>query len=122
MSSVYRYRNHDSGSTGRKFATGAYLDWLGSVEKIGAFARTQRQRTAHRDLLLRTLTQIARECRNIPTDSAARVLATIEEKCRDWNIRAGQVLSGSLDLSTIGRYLKLQLALRHIRHNLAKSR
>jgi hypothetical protein len=121
-SPVYRYRNRDSGSTGRKFETGAYLDWLGSVEKIGGFARSPRQHSAHRGLQLRTLTQIARECRDIPPQSAARVLETIEEKCDAWNIRPTQIFNGDGGLRTLGRYLKLKLALRQIRRNLAPTR
>jgi hypothetical protein len=121
-SPVYRYRNRDSGSTGRKFETGAYLDWLGSVEKIGGFAHSQRQHNAHRSLQLRTLTQIARECRNIPPASAARVLETIDEKCHAWNIRLAQIFSAGGGLRTLGRYLKLQSALRQIRRNLANTR
>ena len=119
---VYRYRNRDTGSTGRKYETGAYLDWLGSVEKIGSFAHTRQQENAHRGLQVRTMAQIARECRNIPPDIATRVLDTIDQKCKAWNIRLiDMILGGGAGLRTLARYLKLQLALRQIRRRLARS-
>jgi glycosyltransferase involved in cell wall biosynthesis len=118
---VYRYRNRDTGSTRRKFETGAYLDWLSSVEKIGAFAVNRPQRNAHRGLQVRTMTQIARECRKIPATTARDVLATIEQKCDAWNIRPiGTILSGSAGVGSLWRYLKFQLALLQIRRNLSQ--
>ena len=120
---VYRYRNRDSGSTGRKYQTGAYLDWLNSVEKIGTFASSRQQRNAHQGLQVRTMAQIARECRKIPPDIAAPVLQTIEQKCKDWDIRLMPLISGGgAGLLSLGRYFKLQLALKQIRRGLARSR
>jgi hypothetical protein len=73
-------------------------------------------------LLLRSLTQIARECRKIPAASAAPVLQVIEQKCRQWNIGPGQLIfRDGLGLRSISRYIKLQLALRKIRQNLSQS-
>jgi len=119
---VYRYRNRDTGSTGRKYNTGAYLDWLDSVEKIGEFAHSRQQLNAHRSLLLRTMNQIARECRKIDPASAAPVLGVIEQKCAQWNIRLADLLGGGkLPLRDISRYVKLRMALRQIRRNLAHS-
>jgi hypothetical protein len=119
---VYRYRHRQTGSTGRKYETGAYLDWLDSVEKIGAFARGQQQVNAHRGLQLRTMAQIARECRKIPPDIAAQVMVTIEQKCKDWNIRlANLITDAGAGLPSLGRYLKLQIALYQIRRALAGS-
>ena len=119
---VYRYRNRDTGSTGRKYETGAYLHWLDSVEKIGDFAKSRQQIKAHRALQVRTMAQIARECRKIPPDIAAQVLVTIEQKCNDWNIRlADMIIGGGAGLLSLVRYLKLQLALYQIRRGLAGS-
>jgi glycosyltransferase involved in cell wall biosynthesis len=119
---VYRYRNRDTGSTGRKYETGAYLHWLDSVEKIGSFAQSRQQRNAHRALQVRTMAQIARECRKIPPDVAAQVLVTIEQKCNDWNIRlAAMITGGGAGLLSLVRYLKLQLALYQIRRGLTGS-
>ena len=118
---VYRYRNRETGSTGRKYETDAYLHWLDSVEKIGSFARSRKQINAHRGLQVRTMAQIARECRNIAPDVAAPVLATIEQKCSAWNIRLMTIMSGDGDgLRSLGRFLKLQLALYQIRRSLAR--
>jgi glycosyltransferase involved in cell wall biosynthesis len=118
---VYLYRKHPQGSTGRKYEKGSYVDWLGAVEQSGSFVSNREQARAHRSLLLRTMTQIARECRNIPRQSAAPVLEVIEQKCAQWELRFGDLLiKDKLGLRDIGRYVKLQLALRQIRRNLAR--
>jgi glycosyltransferase involved in cell wall biosynthesis len=83
---VYRYRKHPTGSIGRKYEKGSYIDWMDAVEQSGKFASGSAQFRAHRSLLLRTMTQIARECRKIDPVSATSVLGVIEEKCEQWNI------------------------------------
>ncbi|MCP4768130.1 MAG: glycosyltransferase family 2 protein [Gammaproteobacteria bacterium] len=119
---VYCYRKHPHGSTGGKYERGSYIDWMGAVEQSGKFASGREQTRAHRSLLLRTMTQIARECRKIEPASAAPVLGVIEEKCAQWNIRLSDLLVGDkLPLRDIGRYVKLRMALRQIRRNLAHS-
>jgi hypothetical protein len=119
---VYEYRKHSGGSTGRKYEKGSYIDWLGAVERSGDFAASTRQKRAHKGLLVRTMTQIARECRKIPPESAAPVLATIEQKCRQWNIRLfNLIVVDRLGLRGISRYIKLRLALRQIRQNLSRA-
>jgi len=117
---VYHYRKHPHGSTGRKYEKGSYIDWLFAVEQSGEFATTGEQLRAHRGLLLRTMVQIARECRRISPQSAAVVLQIIEQKCAQWNLRFVDLLiSDRSGLRDIGRYVKLLLALRQIRRNLA---
>jgi glycosyltransferase involved in cell wall biosynthesis len=117
---VYHYRKHPHGSTGRKYEKGSYIDWLYAVEQSGKFAATGEQLRAHRGLLLRTMVQIARECRKISPQSAAAVLQLIEQKCAQWNLRFVDLLfRDKPGLHDIGRYVKLQLALRQIRRNLA---
>jgi glycosyltransferase involved in cell wall biosynthesis len=117
---VYHYRKHPHGSTGRKYAKGSYIDWLFAVERSGKFASSDAQVRAHRGLLLRTMAQIARECRKLSPQSAAAVLQVIEQKCAQWNLRFVDLLfRDKLRLRDIGRYVKLQLALRQIRRNLA---
>lgn len=119
---VYYYRKHQTGSTGSKYEKGSYIDWLGAVEDSGKFAVTSQQKSAHKDLLLRTMTQIARECRKIPTATAKSVMDTIDRKCRQWNLRLFPiVLRDRLGLRAISRYIKLQLAIKQIRRNLADS-
>jgi hypothetical protein len=119
---VYYYRKHQSGSTGGKYQRGSYIDWLGAVERSGGFASGEDQKRAHKSLLVRTMTQIARECRKIPPDSAKPVLEMIEQKCRQWNIRLFHlILVDRLGLRSISRYIKLQLALRQIRRNLSRT-
>jgi glycosyltransferase involved in cell wall biosynthesis len=117
---VYHYRKHPQGSTGRKYEKGSYIDWLFAVEQSGKFASTGEQLRAHRALLLRTMVQIARECRKLSPQSAAAVVQVIEQKCAQWNLRLVDLLiSDKPGLRDIGRYVKLQLALRQIRRNLA---
>jgi glycosyltransferase involved in cell wall biosynthesis len=117
---VYHYRKHPQGSTGRKYKKGSYIDWLFAVEQSGKFASTGEQLRAHRALLLRTMVQIARECRKLSPQSAAAVVQVIEQKCAQWNLRLVDLLiSDKPGLRDIGRYVKLQLALRQIRRNLA---
>lgn len=118
---VYLYRKHATGSTGAKYQKGSYIDWLNAVERCGKFAHSSSQTRAHKGLLLRTMTQITRECRDIPAAKAAPVLETIEDKCRKWNIRLGKILfADRLGLRDINRYIKLRLALRLIRLKLSK--
>ena len=119
---VYEYRKHSGGSTGRKYEKGSYIDWLGAVERSGDFAISTRQKRAHKSLLVRTMAQIARECRKIPTSSAAPVLDTIEQKCQQWNIQLfNLIVIDRLGLRSISRYIKLLLALRQIRRNLSRA-
>lgn len=121
-SSVYLYRKHATGSTGGKYQKGSYIDWLNAVERCGEFAQSCDQIRAHKGLLLRTMTQIARECRDISAASAAPVLETIENKCREWNLQLGSLLfADRLGLRDISRYIKLQLALRFIRRKLSRT-
>ena len=116
---VYRYRNHDTGSTGRKFETGAYEDWLQSVEKIGEYATTRRQADAYRGLQLRTVAQIARECRGIEPGLAGQVRARIEETCRRWGIGLWPALRLAVTSPrALAHFLKYRGAMRRIRHNL----
>jgi hypothetical protein len=119
---VYRYRKHPTGSTGGKYEKGSYVDWLGAVENSGNFAVTTQQKRAHKGLLVRTMAQIARECRKIPATSAEQVLDTIERKCQQWDIRLFHlIVRDSLGLRSISRYIKLQLAIKQIRRNLSQS-
>ena len=119
---VYRYRNRDSGSTGTKYKTGSYLHWLDSVEKTLQFARTPAQRRAHKELMLRTMTQVARECRKLPAEEAARVLKTIEQRCAHWQIRLlPLLLKDRLGPRALLRQFKLQQALRQTRKLLLRA-
>ena len=119
---VYRYRNHESGSTGRKFKSGSYLDWLDSVEHSGQFVQTPGQQRAYRALQLRTMTQLARECRELEPDAAGPVLQALLARCRQWQIDLRSVLlTHRLDFRSIARYLKLCLAIRQTRRLLAHS-
>jgi len=118
---VYRYRKHQTGSTGRKYEKGSYIDWLEAVENSGKFAVTASQKRAHKDLVVRTLNQVARECRKIPAANAAPVMEVIEQKCVQWNINLlPLILRDGLGLRTISRYIKLRLALKQIRQNLSQ--
>jgi len=119
---VYCYRKHQTGSTGRKYEKGSYVDWLYAVEYAGKFAASNEEKRAHKDLLVRTMAQIARECRMISSASAAEVLDSIMQKCQQWDIRLFHLIfRDRLGLRAISRYIKLQLAIKQIRRNLADS-
>jgi len=119
---VYHYRKHGTGSTGRKYEKGSYIDWLDAVEKTGEFAASMRQRRAYRGLLLRSITQIAREARKISPVLARPVLQEIEKRVQRWDLNLRQLLlRDRLGLRSLSRYVKLQLALVKIRQNLSQS-
>lgn len=119
---VYRYRKDGTGSTGRKYEKGSYIDWLAAVEKSGQYARNKNQKRAHISLMLRTLGQIAREARRIDKHHAREVLDVIEQTRQNWGIRFPQLLfKEKLDIFSILRYLKMKLALYKIKRNLQQS-
>lgn len=110
---IYRYRNRESGSTGRKFESGSYLDWLNSVESTAKFAKNSAHLRAHKKLLVRTMTQLARECRHLPPQQARHVLEVIEQRSEKWDLRLQQlVFRDKLGLRSVSRYLKMRLAIR----------
>ena len=116
---VYRYRNRETGSTGRKFKSGSYMDWLDSVENTGRFAATPGQRRAYKSLLLRTMTQLARECRKLGPEEAGKAMTALEHRRRQWQIDLSSVLrTHKLDLRSLLRYLKLVRAIRQTRQSL----
>lgn len=120
---VYRYRDRDTGSTGSKFRSGSYIDWLDAVQETGRFASTTAQRRAHKNLLVRTMTQLARESRSLPREQAEPVLAEIENRCDRWGIRLMRLLLiDRLGLRPLARYFKMRLAISETRRGLANSR
>ncbi len=119
---VYRYRNRDGGSTGSKFESGSYIDWLDAVENTGRFASSAEHRRAHKNMLLRTMTQLARECRKLPAEQAQRVLEVIEHRSEKWNIRFLQLIFGDrLGARSIARYIKMRLAIHQTRQQITGS-
>lgn len=116
---VYCYRKHGSGSTGGKYRRGSYLDWLESVERTGDFARSKSHQRAHKSLLLRSLTQIAREVRKLSPDEAKPALQEIERRRKSWEINLWSVLRARLGPSALIRYAKFSNALNQIRRNLS---
>ena len=113
---VYRYRHRDTGSTGGKYQSGSFLDWLDSVEHISRFASTAGQLRAHKNLLVRTMTQLARECRKLPPAQGEKVLSVIEARCDRWKISWWQLIwKDRLGPASLLRYLKMRLAIREYR-------
>lgn len=118
---VYCYRKHSTGTSAGKYQKGSHIDWLDAIERSGRFARSEGQRRAHRGLLLRTLTQIVRECRGLDAAAAASVLTAIEQKCDHWNIRLPDLLlRDRISPRDLGRYLRFRLTLAQIRRNLGR--
>ena len=112
---MYRYRSRSIGAKGKKYENGSYLEWLDTIERSGHFARSSKQVRAHRQLLLRTLAQLARECRDLPAELARKVLPVIRERREKWNIGPASILfADRLGLRAFGHYLKIQSAQRAI--------
>lgn len=121
--SVYRYRNRESGSTGGKFESGSYLDWLKAVEDIAQFAHQPDQLRAHKELLVRTMTQLARECRKLPTALAQEALSVVEQRCDKWQIKLpGLITRDKLGPRSLSRYIKMRLAIRQTKSALKHSK
>lgn len=119
---VYRYRNRTSGSTGGKFESGSYLDWLKAVEDIAQFAHQPDQLRAHKELLVRTMTQLARECRNLPPALAQETLSVVEQRCDKWQIKLPWlIIRDKLGPRSLSRYLKMRLAIRETKSALKHS-
>ena len=85
----------------------------------GQFARNERHHQAHKELQLRSLTQIAREVRNLPADQAQPALEEIDRLRNLWDISLSSVMRNRLGVSSFIRYIKFQLALKKIRQNLS---
>ena len=114
---VYRYRHRQTGSTGGKYESGSFLDWLDSIENVGQFASTGKQLRAHRNLLLRTMTQLARECRKLTPEQGRQVLSVIEARCERWKISWWRLVwNDRLGPAALLRYLKMRLAIRESRN------
>lgn len=116
---VYRYRNRSSGSTGRKYTTKSFLHWLESVEKSGLFCTTDNHIVAYKGLQIRTLTQLAREARNLPQSTLSFVVNEIENRKEKWDINLKSVLfTGGSGMRSVARYLKMMAALNQIKQKL----
>lgn len=83
---VYHYRLRKTGATGRKFQTGAYLWWLYSIENCGRFISTERQKTCHKELQIRTLLQLVREARSLNNTQLADVIKEIRARQQAWQL------------------------------------
>jgi hypothetical protein len=59
-------------------------------------------------------TGTAKICFVLSLSMQARVLVTIEQKCKDWNVRLAVMITGA-GLESLGRYLKPLLVLYQIR-------
>ena len=119
---VYRYRNRATGAKGIKYENGSYLQWLDTVEKTGHFARSRGQLRAHRNLLVRTMAQLARECRDLPPELAQTVLPTIRDRRENWDINMRAILFGHrLGLHALSHYVKMLIAIGQIERRIRES-
>jgi hypothetical protein len=71
--------------------------------------------------LLRTLVQIARECRNIDAAGATSVLTVIDQRSDKWKIDLPALLRERMSLRDLARFTRFQLTLRQIRRNLSRA-
>ncbi|MDJ0832705.1 MAG: glycosyltransferase family A protein [Gammaproteobacteria bacterium] len=116
---VYRYRNRSTGSTGKKYQTGAYLDWLDAVERSGSMCKSLADTRAFKSLQVRTLNQLARECRQLDGDLAVSVVDEINKRKQRWDISPRTlVFKYRTGMRSIVQYLKMTTALKSIRHGI----
>lgn len=112
---VYCYRLHSGGATGRKYQTNAYLSWLNSVERIGAFSATKEHERSHRALQVRTLEQIARECRKLTGPILSTVVQEIKKRELCWKINIDQILlKDNQSIKTLIRYIRYKYTLKKL--------
>ncbi len=111
---VYHYRNHVEGSTGKKFLIGSYQDWIESVEKTGEFAVSDRQKLAHLDLVIRNLSILARETLKRKPENIQEVLQFLRQKCQRWGLDITPMLGRGLRASAMFRLLRLKSSLRKL--------
>jgi glycosyltransferase involved in cell wall biosynthesis len=111
---VYVYRLHGKGSTGRKYETGAYLSWLNAVQAARDFCINGAQHRSHRALQVRTLAQIAGEAERLEGNVLGCVLNEIEQRVDLWKVRPKQLLTEWQSLRTWFRYLRFRRRLRRL--------
>jgi len=116
---VYQYRIHNSGATGRKYETGAYLSWLKCISTIRQFTTTQSQISAYQELQIRSLTQLSKEIRSLNGESLKAVLEVAEQTRREWLPSFGLlILREKISLSSIIRYIRFLSAMKKARKSL----
>jgi glycosyltransferase involved in cell wall biosynthesis len=111
---VYVYRLHGEGSTGRKYETGAYLAWLDAVQAVGEFCTNAAQYRSYQTLQVRTLAQIAGEALELQGDILKRVLHEIECRMELWEIETGRLLTSRQSLRSWLRYRRFKKRLRRL--------
>ncbi|MEO9275013.1 glycosyltransferase [Marinomonas sp. 5E14-1] len=116
---VYQYRIHNSGATGRKYETGAYLSWLRCITSVGAFVATGQQKKAYQELKVRTLTQIAKEIRSLKADALLTVLEVVERTRVEWGISLNKlILQDKVSATSIHRYISFLSAQKKARSSI----
>ncbi|MFT2098088.1 glycosyltransferase family 2 protein [Marinomonas sp. 2405UD66-6] len=116
---VYQYRIHNSGATGRKYETGAYLSWLKCITAVGAFVVTRQQKKAYQELKVRSLTQIAKEIRSLKADALLSVLEVVESTRVEWGISLNKlILQDKVSTTSIYRYISFLLAQKKARSSI----
>ena len=114
---VYFYRIRPTGSTGRKYETGAYLSWLDVIEEVGKFASTSEEKTSHLFLKIRTLHQLIRECRGIDHNLLAPVIKEVGKRKQAWSLSLLNLLQPkNISTANIIRYIQY----RYIAYRLSK--
>lgn len=113
---VYHYRIHSGGATGRKYITGAYLSWLKCISEIGSLVRTDSQKEAYTDLKIRTLCQLARELRSLRGEPLKAVLKSVQQTRKDWLPPFWHLLLvDKVSVASIHRYLRYKRAIKKAR-------
>ena len=108
---VYHYRLRNSGSTGRKFQTGAYLWWLYSIENCGRFISTRSHQKHFKELQIRTLLQLVREARALNNPLLQEVIEQIIAKQIAWKINLPTLIALNPGTKALLHFVKLKFTL-----------
>lgn len=106
---VYSYRLRNSGATGNKYLSGAYLDWLNAIEKCGSFVSTPQQNKEYKKLQIRTLLQMVREVRNLSMEKSHPSLQALFNRQKKWKLTYFDILINKrLGLPALIHYTKFR--------------
>lgn len=117
---VYIHRVHQKSVMAKKYETNSYLNFLDSVESIGAFATDKTKKLHHRGLMIRTLLKMAKECDLLPYGLAKPALSQLEARKRKWDLNGYQMLLRNWDsLPYCAKLYRLERSLRRLRRRCA---
>ncbi|WP_370979253.1 glycosyltransferase family 2 protein [Agaribacterium sp. ZY112] len=112
---TYHYRLRKTGASGSKYSSGAYLDWLNSIDRCAHFVRTKFQEKQYIKLQVRTLLQLVREALKIEDEQCRlTVNQEVHKQLKTWGLSKRRVIKEKLGLSVLFRLAKAERGLRKL--------